>query len=302
MIEIETYDQIRSGGAGSYGQPRGLVAVRGGEAVQFLDGLITNDVKTLADGQEMLAAFPNAQGRLLAVVRVLRHADRFLIETEASTRDTIFQNLFRFTYAGDFLVEDISDQYKYFESFGPLGPTAAGGLTFSKGRTQGHFVPVEAAEAFVHDAAAGGRTAINDELYELLRIENGVPVYGLDMDETTIVPELGIDGLISYKKGCYIGQEIIARIYFRGHVAKQLSGLIGAAEGAANGFLPGAILTTPDGKNAGRVTSVAFSPKLDRTIGLAYVRYEHLAEETSLLAGEHAVAVKTLPFFTQTIA
>ncbi len=67
---------------------------------------------------------------------------------------------------------------------------------------------------------------ISDEIYEILRIENGVPRYGVDMDETTIVPELGLEGLISYNKGCYIGQEIIARIYFRGHVAKQLRGLV----------------------------------------------------------------------------
>ena len=66
------YNHIRNGGSGFYEQPRGLIAVWGKEAGQFLDGLISNDMKTLEDGQPMLAAFPNAQGRLLAVVRVLR--------------------------------------------------------------------------------------------------------------------------------------------------------------------------------------------------------------------------------------
>src|SRR5262245_58329971 len=127
MIADKTaYDHIRSGGAGFIEMPRGLIVVWGKEAVQFLDGMITNDVKTLADGQQMLAAFPNAQGRLLAVVRVLRQGDRFLIETEEATREKVFQNLFRFTYAGDFFVEDLSDGYKYLEIFGrkddiPLG-------------------------------------------------------------------------------------------------------------------------------------------------------------------------------------
>ena len=98
------YNHIRSGGAGFYEQKRGLIAVWGKEAVQFLDGLITNDMKTLEDGAQMLAAFPNAQGRLLAVVRVLRQGDRFLFETEDATREKLFQNLFRFTFAGDFFV------------------------------------------------------------------------------------------------------------------------------------------------------------------------------------------------------
>ena len=101
------YEHIRSGGSGFYEQKRGLIAVWGKEAVQFLDGLISNDMKTLADGAQMLAAFPNAQGRLLAVVRVLRQGDKFLFETEEATREKLFANLFRFTYAGDFFVEDL---------------------------------------------------------------------------------------------------------------------------------------------------------------------------------------------------
>ena len=82
-------------GPGFYEQKRGLISVWGKEAVQFLDGLISNDMKTLADGHQMLAAFPNAQGRLLAVVRVLRQGDRFMIETEDATRERLYENLFR---------------------------------------------------------------------------------------------------------------------------------------------------------------------------------------------------------------
>jgi folate-binding Fe-S cluster repair protein YgfZ len=80
-MDTEVYNQIRSGSAGFYEQARGLIAVSGKEAVQFLDGLITNDMKTLEDGGQMLAAFPNAQGRLIAVVRILRQGEQFLFET-----------------------------------------------------------------------------------------------------------------------------------------------------------------------------------------------------------------------------
>jgi folate-binding protein YgfZ len=135
---------------------------------------------------------------------------------------------------------------------------------------------------------------ISEDLREVLRIEQGIPRYGADMDETTIVPELGIDGLISYNKGCYIGQEIIARIHFRGHIAKQLTGLFFVTEAAA--VNPGDELKAADGKNAGKITSVTFSPKLNKTIALGYVRYDYLAEGTKLSVNDFAAQVKNLPF------
>lgn len=158
-------------------------------------------------------------------------------------------------------------------------------------------MPADLIEAFRNNLAESSTVQITDELYELLRIENGVPKYGIDMDETTIVPELGIDDLISYKKGCYIGQEIIARIHFRGHVAKRLTSLVLSEPGAiATRLLHGSELTNADGKNAGRITSVAFSPKMQKTIALAYVRYEHLAEGTKLFIGEMEAKVLHPPF------
>ena len=291
------YEHIRSGGSGFYEQKRGLIAVWGKEAVQFLDGLISNDMKTLADGAQMLAAFPNAQGRLLAVVRVLRQGDKFLFETEEATREKLFANLFRFTYAGDFFVEDLSEQYRYFEVWGEP-PASAGGLTFRRSTTSSTFIPVDEIGSFLSSLSASQAVEISDDLYETLRIELGIPKYGIDMDETTIVPELGLDGLISYNKGCYIGQEIIARIHFRGHVAKRLTGLVSEPGAIATGFQTGAELTTTEGKNAGRITSVTYSPQLDRNIALAFVRYDFLAAGTEVIAGEAKCTVTDLPFIS----
>jgi folate-binding protein YgfZ len=289
-----TYEHIRSGGSGFYEQKRGLIAVWGKEAVQFLDGLISNDMKTLEDGAQMLAAFPNAQGRLLAVVRVLRQGEKYLFETEDATREKVFQNLFRFTFAGDFFVEDLSEQYRYFEMFGDEPVTSGGGGIFYKSTASANsFMPIDSGETLRHALEGAGSIEISEELYETLRIESGTPKYGVDMDETTIVPELGIDGLISYNKGCYIGQEIIARIYFRGHVAKRLRGLIMSEPVAA-----GSELITPEGKNAGRITSVTFSPKLDKTIALGFVRYDYLASGTELMVGDVIATVADLPFLT----
>jgi aminomethyltransferase len=285
---LDSYNQIRNGGAGFYPQKRGLIAVWGKEAVQFLNGLITNDVAKLEDGAQMLAAFSNAQGRLLAVVRVLRQGDRFLFETEEVTHEKVYNNLFRFTFAGDFLVEDLSEKYIFFSmENGQLIIDNEDILKFGNDV----FVPLESVDNFRKSLVDA--VGISDELYEVLRIENGVPLYGIDMDETTIVPELGLDGLISYHKGCYIGQEIIARIHFRGHIAKQLTGLV--LESGESGVESRELLTI-DGKNAGRITSVCYSPKLEKHIALGYIRYDYLAEGTELKIGEITATVKNLPF------
>jgi folate-binding protein YgfZ len=284
IMNIEDYNAIAKGKPAFYRQKRGLIEVSGKEAVQFLDGLITNSVAKLEDNSQMLAAFPNAQGRLLALVRVMRRGDKFLFETEAATREKVFQNLFRFTFAGDFFVEDLSEKYECF-SITNYKLQITDSIRFGNEV----FIPNDKSAEFwkeLEDAIE-----ISDELYEVLRIERGIPLYGVDMDETTIVPELGLPDLISYNKGCYIGQEIIARIHFRGHIAKQLTGLILSETPDSN-----VELKSPEGKSAGRITSVTFSPKLGKTIALGYVRYEFLAEGTELEIGETAATVKNLPF------
>jgi folate-binding protein YgfZ len=264
--------------------PRGLFAVSGKEAIQFLNGLITNDVKKLEDKQTMLAAFPNAQGRLLALVRVQRQGEKFLFETEEATREKIYQNLFRFTFAGDFFVEDLSENYDfYWVSDSKFQISDSETIKFGND----FFVPKDA-EINLSDVVE-----ISDEQFEVLRIEHGIPLYGIDIDETTIVPEIGLEGLISYNKGCYIGQEIIARIHFRGHIAKQLKGLILSDENVKQNDE----LKTLDDKNAGKITSVCYSPTLDKHIALGFVRYDYLADGTELKVNETSAIVSKLPFF-----
>ena len=101
---LQDYKKVHENRIAFYEQKRGLIEVSGKEAIQFLNGLITNDVAKLEDNAQMSAAFPNANGRLIAVVRVLRSGNKFLFETEDATHETLFKNLFRFTFAGDFFV------------------------------------------------------------------------------------------------------------------------------------------------------------------------------------------------------
>lgn len=286
--ELEKYKLIRDGSCGYYHQERGLIAVWGKEAIQFLNGLITNDVAKLEDGAWMRATFPNAQGRLLALVRVMHQGDKFLFETEQVTQEKVFQNLFRFTFAGDFFVEDLSEKFSYFSILNSkIRIPNTDLISFGSDI----FVPKESVKDFMKQLDQA--VEISDELYEVLRIEQGIPLYGVDMDETTIVPEIGLPDMISYNKGCYIGQEIIARIYFRGHVAKQLTGLIFEN---ATVLKSGDELKSLDGKNAGKITSICYSPKLEKHIALGYVRYDYLADGTELLLGETSALIETPPF------
>ncbi len=294
--DAKKYNLIRDGGIGFYEQKRGLIEVSGKEAIQFLNGLITNDVAKLEDNTQMLAAFPSAQGRLIAVVRVLRRGDKFLFETEETTHEKIFQNLFRFTFAGDFLVEDLSGNFRFFSiSNFKFQISNEDAIEFQSRFGKDVFVSKDAAEDFLKDLENQNAARISDALYEVLRIEQGIPLYGIDIDETTIVPETGLPEIISYNKGCYIGQEIIARIHFRGHIAKQLTGLILSVKSQESG-VESRELKSADGKNAGKITSVTFSSKLEKQIALGYVRYDYLAEGTELKVGELTATVKNLPF------
>ena len=272
-----------------------MIEVSGKEAVQFLNGLITNDVAKLEDNTQMSAAFPNVQGRLLAFTRVLRKGDKFLFETEDATREKVFQNLFRFTFAGDFFVEDLSEKYEFFEiSTFNFQLSNSETIVFDSKFGRDFFVPKDSAGEFLNELKSQNAVEISDALYEVLRIENGVAKYGVDVDETNVVLESGLDEAVNFKKGCYIGQEIIARIHFRGHVAKKLTGLIFEDENA--NINSGDEIKSLEDKNAGKITSVTFSPKLGKTIALALVRYEFLAEETQLKIGDFVATVKNLPF------
>jgi folate-binding protein YgfZ len=319
------YAAVRDGGAGLIDlSARGRLEVSGSEAPAFLNGLITNDVKGLEDGSWMTAAFPNVQGRLLAAVRVLRVGDSYLFDTEPATTAKVLQTLSRFVLAGDFRVADrtaelvsLSVQGKDSARIicdvlgaqtGALERNRVGVVEWQGAAVQvirethtaedgfDLFVPVAAGAAMWEALYAVGATPVGENALNVLRIEAGIPRYGVDMDDSNVVLETGLDDAVSFTKGCYIGQEIIARIHWRGHVAKKISGLI-LEEGKVE---RDSKLQAEDGKEAGRITSVTVSPRLGKTIALGYVKYNYLPSETLLRVvsddAEATVTVAALPF------
>lgn len=335
----EEYAAVREGGAGVIDlSARGRLLVSGTEANPFLNGLITNDMKTLAENSWMPAAFPNVQGRLIASVRVMRLKDEgrdkrvwptFLIDTEPATHERVLKTIERFTLAGDFRVKDLTTESAMLSVQGSKAasvvslvlneaadfsaPNAVRQISWQEGGTTAEVTVIHASHTqedgfdvivdndhanSLWDALrqAGARPFGYDAL-EILRLEAGVPRYGIDMDDANVVTETNLDDAVSYTKGCYVGQEIIARIKYRGHVAKKLSGLM--FEGGRN-VNSGAIINSVDGKEIGRITSVTYSPKLGRTIALGYLKYDYLTPGTKVKVvggeGDVSAEVVDLPF------
>lgn len=304
------YYALRSGVAVVNLSAAGKLEVSGDNAVQFLNGLVTNEVKSLTPGSGTLAAFLNVHGKVLALTRIYRTATHFLLELESINRQKIFQNLSRFVPAGGFFVKDVSESLALISIQGTrassfisdllgieLGtaPFANIECEFESSRilVTSHprcslsgfdlFAPWEAADSvwnaiLTRDPSSGIR-AVGMRAFEVARIESGIPKEPEDITESNILLETGLEQAVSYTKGCYLGQEIIARIHWRGQPAKRLMGLNVDSDRVP---LRGTELYAEDGKKVGEITSSALSPKLEMIIALAYVHRYYLTIGTSL--------------------
>ncbi|MFL6216710.1 MAG: aminomethyltransferase family protein [Blastocatellia bacterium] len=279
----------------------GVVRVSGKEAAQFLNGLVTNDVKGLQNGQGMRAAFLTGHGKVRALCRILKRQDCYLIINDSKTHEKIFKYIFPFSYAGDFHVEDVSSQFRALSIQGPQAAAVFKEISFeplpevaeyhwAETLIGGHSVLVVRTS---HTGEVGfdvlvSESGLNDvwdfilmkgafhrlapiglEALNSLRIEAGIPIYGVDVDESNMMLELGLQDAVSFTKGCYTGQEAVAMATYRGHISKRLSGLLIEGE-----QIPEAGSKVVKGeKEIGLVTSAIRSISLNTVIALAYVKY-----------------------------
>ena len=318
------YEIVREGGAGliDLSSASGRIRVSGSEATMFLNGLITNDMKTLAPNSWMPAVFPTVQGRVIGSVRVIRGSDpSFLIDTEIASHEAVVKTVSRFTMAGDFKVSDVTSETvlltiqgqtagdvidKVFETRASEIP--ANGVLEVQWQSlpvliirathtgeNGFDVRVDSSlkTELLQALETAGAQPVSDDTFEVLRVEAGLARFGIDIDETNVVPETNLDDSVSYSKGCYVGQEIIVRIKHRGHPAKKLTGLRFETDAQIE---PGASIRSIENQEIGRVTSAVISPRMG-SIGIGYVRYEYLAEGTRVVVGDGINATVTgLPF------
>jgi folate-binding protein YgfZ len=262
---------------------RRLITATGEDRVTFLQGMLSNDVKVLRPGEGTYAALLTQQGKIVSDVRVYADADYFLLDVLAERVAPVITALEKFIVADDVELNVSDDEQPLI---GLMGPAAAAALEAVMK------APLPEWQALHHqNLTVAGRA----EVLNVLRVEAGVPWYGIDMDDDVLLMETNLDRAVSFTKGCYLGQEVVERVAARGHVNKKLTGL--AIDG--DQVPPPATTLRADGRDIGRITSAVRPPALGRIIGLGYVHRDFLTPGTVLRAvmaeGEAAAVVTTLP-------
>lgn len=280
---------------------RTLVRATGPDRTSFLQGMLTCDVARLAPGRVGAGLLLTIQGRVTADVRVLATDDALLLDVDARARASFVEALKRLLVADDVELSEPPERATFLGVEGPaavellarLGIRVSDGqhgegrvagvavLAFAGSEVRGPggvlIVPAAGA-ATVWDVLVGaGGVPCGMRALEARRVEVGVPRVGIDMDGSTLALELPVERLISTTKGCYLGQEVVARGTARGQVQRRLVGLCFADAEP----LPGAVLRH-GGRDVGRVTSVARAHAADAPIGLGFVRREHWAPGSEL--------------------
>src|SRR6478609_7084891 len=263
MFSLESYQAARASGGVARRADRGVLAVSGADRASWLQGLLTNDVGALTENEPVYAAYLTPQGRMTTDMFVVARGDRILLDVPAPLAASLRDRLDALVFSEDVQIADESAMLWVWT--------------------------IVSADAF-RDVIADtlpvefqALPAIDLDTFEVLRIERGVPRFLADMTDETIPLEAGIeDRAISFTKGCYVGQEIIVRVTHRGggRVAKKLVQWI-ADESAEIVPLPEARIFSFD-KDVGRVTSSAFSPGLNRVLGLGYVQRDFVEPGTPL--------------------
>jgi len=279
---------------------RGRIRVTGEDRGRLLHAMTTNHIKDLVPGTGCYVFFLNAVGRVLADANILSFDDYLLIDTEPESGPFLMEHLDKYIIADDVVLEDISPTTVCFSlegpraadlaegaglpvPAGPLSHLAAGDQTVIAATTTGApglrvIAPGSAANPFSRAVAASATDAA------VVRLEHFFPRYGDDITQANLPQETGVADALHFNKGCYLGQEIVERVRSRGHVNRTLVGL--RVEGRDP--LPRGAKVLFEGSEVGETTSSAYSPALNATLAMAYVRVNAAKPETAVVADGRA--------------
>lgn len=322
------YAALRQRAAVADRSHRTRIRLTGAKAAEMIAGLVTNDTLALQPGQGQYAGALSPKGKLVADVRIFIDEGGALTDTGARAGDG-WRTMIR-KYVNPRLAPHV-DESGTTRSLAVFGPTArhvveamtginssalsilpvyshvqieVGGAPVMLARTPALsvggfelFMPNAAFDGLWERAEKAGAVPCGLSAWEIVRVESGRPEWGSDMDESTLAQEANLDELqaISYTKGCYVGQEVVARVHFKGHVNRHLRGLRGTG---ATPLVSGAVLHDAADKAVGDVRTAVVSPQLG-PIALGMVRRE-LSPGASVIArwdgGETRAEVCELPF------
>ena len=273
--------------------PASRLELMGPDRERFFGGMVTAAIEGLEPGAGRFGFITDVRGRILASTAVLALEDRLWLEIPKGRGRTIIEHLEKYIVTDQVEILPLGDMAsvkiagpRSAEALADLGASAARDLTEPWSHTQVELLDYQArlvreghsavpafslwqssaiAPLMAEDLTDAGIPQAGAEAAEALRIEHGHPLWGIDYDDANLPQETGIGDAVDYEKGCYLGQEIVARIHYRGQPARRMRRLV---------FEPG---HTPsagaeiefDGRSAGTVTSISPSPRADVAIGLA---------------------------------
>jgi folate-binding protein YgfZ len=307
---------------------RGLLQFTGPDRLSYLQGMLSNDLRLLGPGQGQYATILNQQGKVLADLRVLCSENSFYLDFWAILKDKIVDHLNRYLVADEVEIADRSEGYGMLSIQGPDSEALLRALleqTALPGEPMEHVIAaVDGAKiCVVRDSHTGevgfdlivptsnlenigqrltaigkqfSAAWVGEEAQNVLRLEAGIPRYGVDFTADNLLLEVGLDHAVSFTKGCYLGQEVIERIRSRGHVNKKLAGLL--LDGSEPASAGDAILAVE--KEVGVITSAVYSPSLGRPIAMGYVHRDFWTPGTKLSikqdTASFSATVTDLPF------
>ncbi len=323
------YDAITAGCGLLDRSERGKLALTGGDCRSFLQGQVSNDVEALTPGSGCYAAFLTPKGKMLGDLRILDTGSELLLDTERVALQELFNMIRRFSIGYDVELHKRTLERGLLSLLGPRADEVAGvrevagtgevagtaevagtgelpAAEHSHLTTEISGIPVRAIRtdlgldllcaaadtASLADALRrAGAAPVSEAVAECARVERGRPRYGIDLDDSVIPQEAGLnERAVSFTKGCYVGQETVARLHYRGKPNRQLRGLRLAAPASTGDEIK------LGQRTIGRLGSVAQSPALG-PVALALVRREAPpGSEVTVGPDEVGARVVELPF------
>jgi tRNA-modifying protein YgfZ len=303
MSEMNEYSALHNGALFFDRSDRTRMRISGPKAAELVTGMVTNDVSSLVPGEGQYAAALTSKGKIVADLRIFALENELLIDTPALAAPGWKEMVRKYINPRLAPYHDVTSEMSDVGVFGRSSRSVVSKITGADDKQlsalapYGHitspfadwtitiarvpeidldgfelFVPSEAVGTLKNKLHSAGVSAGASETWEIARVESGRPQWGTDMDDTTLPQEANFDelGAISYTKGCYIGQETVARVHFRGHVNRLLRRLRFVTRPAPP---KGAELVDETGKVIGDIRSVALSPRFGG-VALGMVRRE----------------------------
>jgi len=313
---------------------RGKLRLKGKDRIDFLHGMVTNDIKILTPETGLYAVFTNDKAKMLSDARIYCLPDALWVDLEPEVTGKIQKHLDKYTLASDVVIENLTDAFGLLSIYGPSSHEIMTQLIGSEPPIKEHstitfsmdgisilaarneitgelgydlYIPIDRMattwDGLLQIGEPYGLRPVGLDALDSLRIEAGIPRYGIDMDESNFPMEAGLEKrAISYTKGCYIGQETIARADAQGRMNKKLMGLELSFKPAPT---IGQVILAPRASSdaqervIGTITSAIESPTLGKVLAMGYLHRDFAEPGKDVIIEKRPAKVVALPFYTR---